>query len=137
MTNLHLVSSLSAQVAEVAKLDIAIEKMEADLSVIKEARDRLINLEIPNSLDLMGVASLVLEDGTTACIETLTNAKILNRDGFFAYLEETGQAAIIKEAEPTINAMTLKAWARRVDRSELPEGLIEITEFRRAKVGKK
>jgi hypothetical protein len=137
MNNLHLTPILSAQVAEVAKLDIAIEKMEADLSAIKEARDRLINLEIPNSLDLMGVASLVLEDGTTACIETLTNAKILNRDEFFAYLEETGQAAIIKTAEPTINAMTLKAWARRVDRSELPEGLIEISEFRRAKVGKK
>ena len=132
-----LTSSLSAQVEEVVNLNAAIERLESDLQAIKELRDRLINLEIPNTLDLLGVSSLSLADGTTASLETLTNCKILDRPAFFDYLDKTGQAAIIKEAEPTINAMTLKAWARRVDQTTLPDGLIEISEFRRAKVAKK
>jgi hypothetical protein len=132
-----ITTELSAQVAEVARLDIAIEKMESDLAVIKAARDQLINLEIPNSLDFLGVASLVLEDGTTACIETLTNCRVLDKDAFFEYLVFSGQEAIIKQSEPSINAQTLKAWSRRVDPETLPDGLVEITQFRRAKVSKK
>ena len=124
---------LSEQVAEVVKLDIAIEKLESDLKAIKQSRDELINVNIPNTLDFLGVASIILVDGTACKIETLTNCKILDREKFFEYLAFSGQEAIIKQAEPTIHPQTLKAWARQAD--DIPEGLVEITQFRRAKIG--
>lgn len=126
---------LSEQVARVAFLDSEIEEAEALVSALKSERNNLINVEIPNTLDFFGVEKLELVDGTTASIEVLTNCKILDKDRFFEYLVFSGQQAIIKQAEPTVHPMTLKAWARRVE--NVPEGLVEITNFRRAKIGRK
>ena len=126
---------LSEQVARVAELDAEIEGLEETLATIRSERDHLINVGIPTTLDLFGVESLTLSDGTTASIEIMTNCSYIDKAKFFEYLVFSGQDVIIKQAEPTIHPQTLKAWARRAE--NVPEGLVEITQWRRAKIGRK
>lgn len=105
----HLSEALDNQepdedsLAKISRLGTALQEkleekvlLEDELSVLNKQIHQLKQTEIPEAMNTVGVTSFTLKSGKAVAIKEDVSASIKDVDAFYDFLEERGDAALMK-----------------------------------------
>lgn len=121
-------SPLTKQAKKLRKLKDEKEEIEEKLTQLNKQIDTLSET-FAGEMESAGVESFKVEGVGSIYIQAINRPNIVDKDGFYKYLRDVGEAAIIKE---TIHAKTLQGWVNEhlEQGKALPESLNNFVQKR-------
>lgn len=90
-------TQINALAIDLDNLCSNIDQVEAHLKSLKEKKKEISENLLPELMNLVGMKSFVLNNGQKVNLTTFYDAKIKDQGAAFAYLEDKGDTAIIKD----------------------------------------
>lgn len=121
--------------AEMQKIRVGKDALEAELKIINAHYDVLRLESIPNKMDEEGVERVSYEGIGRVGLTADMYVSVADKPGLYEWLEDNGFGDLI---QPVVNASTLKAFikGRMKDGKEVPAEYVNVTPFTRASITK-